>query len=247
MFKRLKVVGGSVLAFSLLVILATRYVKPEGAEAAQTERQVQLPITSKDLPVVITSVTLGDTVVQAGRFQKPRPTLDPTTPFQADEDWIRNLTIHLFNRTDRTIVFARIMLIFPETGNGVDRPYRVYNLDLGRMPAGTTFLGNGQFYSESPDRVPLSLGMRQTLAVALGDHIDRIRAGVERAIPLATATKLKIDLHQFYFTDGMRWAAGGFEDPDPEHPGKWTLKGRAYFPGDRNTNWPGLPGWVDQQ
>lgn len=246
MFKLLKVVCGSLLAFSVLLILAARYVKP-GAAAAQTERQVQVPLTSHKLPVVITSVTLGDTVVQAGRFEKPQPPIDPITPFQAGDDWIRNLTIHLFNRTDRTIVFARIMLILPETGNGADRPLRIYNLDLGRMPAGTTFLGNGQLYSQPPDRVPLSFGTRQTMAVALGDHIDRIRAGVERAIPLAVATKLKIDLNLFFFTDGMRWAAGGFEDPDPLHPGKWKLKGRSYFPGDMYTNWPGLPGWIDQQ
>ena len=245
MFKLSKAAGASAVALALLIAVAAHWAEA-GPAAAQTERQVQVPLTGKKLPVVITSVTLGDTIVQAGRFKKASPTIDPITPFQADDDWIKNLTIHLLNRTDRTIVFAKVLLIFPETGNGADRPYRIHFLNLGRMP-GAIFLANGQLYSQPPDWVPLSFGTGQTLAVALGDHIDQIRSGVERVILLAAATKIKVDLNEFYFADGMRWVAGGFEDPDPLRPGKWKYKGNTYFPGNVNLNWPSRQGSIDHQ
>jgi len=238
-------VGGAV-ALATLATVAVSWPGAGAAAAAQAERQVQVPIANRVLPVVITKVTLGDTVVQAGRFTRPRPTIDPTTPFQADGDWIRNLTIHLFNRTNTMIVFAKILLIFPETGDGVTRPYRVHPLDLGRMPAGDAFMSNGELFSQPPERVPLSFGPSQAMAVALGDHIDAIRSGTRSVIALAAATKLRIDLTEFCFVDGMRWLGGGFDDPDPQHPGKWKYRGSGYFPGDIDSNWPGLPGWVGQ-
>jgi len=247
MFGPWNVVIGGAAALALLLTGAAYRAEPAAAAAARAERQVQVPIARRNLPVVITKVTLGSTVVQAGRFTRPRPVIDSTTPFEADGDWIQNLTIYLLNRTSRTIVFARILLIFPETGDGVTRPYRIHPLDLGRMPAGAAFMSNGELLSQPPERAPLSFEPGQTMAVALGDHIDRIRSGVQSVIPVAAATKLKIDLNQFCFVDAMRWAAGGFEYPDPQHPGKWKYRGSAYFPGDIDSNWPGLPGWVGLQ
>ena len=64
MFRRLKAVGGIVLAFSGLVALAAHYVKPGGVEAGQTLRRVQLQEAKTMDPVVVTKITRGYT---AGR------------------------------------------------------------------------------------------------------------------------------------------------------------------------------------
>jgi hypothetical protein len=85
------------------------------------------------------------------------------------------------------------------------------------------------------------------MTVALGDHIDQIRSGVESAIPLGAATRLKIDLVAFYLPDGMQWSAGKFATPDPRNPGGWLRKDSSYFPGLMERNWPDMPGWVDPQ
>ena len=37
-------------------------------------------------------------------------------PFQADEDWLKNMPIFLKNRTDKVIVRADVQLWFPDTG-----------------------------------------------------------------------------------------------------------------------------------
>jgi hypothetical protein len=196
--------------------------------------------------VVVIKVTLGDVEVQAGRFASDPWKIDPITPFQAGNDWIHNLTIHLFNRTNRIIVCANIVLIFPETGDGHTKPWHVSNLNLGQIPPAAAIDRNGQAFPQPPDRQHLSFGPGQTMVIALGDYIDRIRS-VESAIPLAAATKLRISLSSFYFRGGMKFAAGGYSTPDPQIPGNWLHPGPDHFPGDMEGRWPGRPGWVGHQ
>jgi len=227
------------LGVLVLTGVASRYGKPDVAMAAPAARQVELPIAHKDAPVVVTSVTVFGKVVQAGRVAKPFPDLDPTTPFEGDDGWIQNLTVHLLNRTDRPIDFLQITLLFPETGNGsAASPVRVCYLQLGRVPTGVEVLPDGRPYPEGPDRNPLGFQPGQTIDIRLLDYIDKIRAGARTAIALEAATVIKLDPSKFYFTGGMRWLAGGFQDPDAQHPGKWHYKGAAYFPGDTSLNWP---------
>ena len=132
MFTSLKVVGGVALTFVLLLVLVTQWPKPVNAAAVATVRQVQVPVSTKKNPLVITKVTLGDTIVQLGRMVAPTEEL--TTPFLAGVDWIQNLNIYLYNRTNRKIVFAEIVLYFPETGDGRTQPMYAVTLHLGRIP-----------------------------------------------------------------------------------------------------------------
>jgi len=194
------------------------------------------------------SPTLAGAMVQTGRFDKPWTIdIEPTTPFIAGDDWIQNLSIHLLNRTNRMIVCANVGIGFPETGDGHTRPMGIFNLNLGRMPSAAAVDKSGMARPQRPDRQPLSFGPGQTLVIALLDHIDRIRPGVESAIPLAAATKLKIMLNAFYFRGGMKFAAGGYSTPDPQILGNWLHPDPDYFPGDMDGRGPGRPGGVGHQ
>jgi hypothetical protein len=48
--------------------------------------------------VLVTEVTLGNVAVQAGHFGRN----DPVTPFQANDDWIQNLSIYLLIKQCRS-------------------------------------------------------------------------------------------------------------------------------------------------
>jgi len=191
--------------------------------------------------VVVTKVTLGDSVVQAGRFIQ-HSTTDPITGFQADGDWVQNLTIYLLNRTYRNIVFVTLNLGFPETGDGHTTPQRTFTLQLGRIPKEAPA---GQ-RPQPPGWRPILFRAHQTLAIHLGDYIERIRSDVEQRIPLAVATKLAVHLSPFFFDNGMEWYAGAYAVPDPDDPGKVRHLDRNYFPGDLDLYWPGRPGWDGQ-
>ena len=233
-----KTLGGSALAILLLLALATWWPKPAGVAAAGTERQIELTRARKVDPVLITKVTLGDTVVQSTRFGPA----DPVTPFQGGDDWIQNLSISLLNRTNQTIVFADIDLAFPETGDGISSPTYVVNLNLGRIPDAVAFDGRGRPHRQPPEQQPLSFGPDRSMVIHLGDHIDQITSGASPGLPLPAVKRLRVILSSFYFTNGMKFAANAYSTLDPEKAGRWLHKPITYFPGDPNRNWPGLPG-----
>jgi hypothetical protein len=237
MLKLLKAFGGGALAIALLLALTTWWPRPGAVAAAATEREVELTLARKVDPVLITQVTLGNAVVQTPRFG---PT-DPVRPFQGDDDWIQNLSLYLLNRTNQTVVFADVDLVFPETGDGFSSPQDVVNLNLGRIPDAVALDGSGRPHLQPPDWQPLSFGPGQTMVIHLSDHIDRIAAGASPGLPLASAKRLKIVLSAFYFPNGMKFAANSYSTPDPEKVGRWVHKPVTYFLGDPSRNWPGPP------
>lgn len=235
--------GGGALAFSALVIFATQYVKSE-AVAAPMQRQVEFRIQNKYEPVVITKITLGNVIVQPGRFVKPvGEAPDPVTPFTAGDDWVQNLTVYLLNRTNQVIVYAHLVLSFPETSDRQTRFRAMHVLTLGRIPESAAF-DAGRPIQQLPGLQAIRFPPRQVMAIRLGDYIDQIKKDVEPYRALAAMTDLDVTISTFFFADGLRWT-GGFQALDRQSL-TWHRMGLDYFPGDPDGNWPGRPGWVDQ-
>jgi hypothetical protein len=85
----------------------------------------------------------------------------------------------------------------------------------------------------------------QLVALHLGDYIERIKADVEPTRPLAALTTMEVGLAGFFFGDGTQWN-GSYRALDPESH-TWRRMDPGYFPGDMSRNYPGQPGWVDDQ
>ena len=64
---------------------------------------------------------------------------DPVAPFLADDDWVQNLTVYLFNRTNQTIVQGVLNFSFPETLDYAAHRGPVFQLQLGRIPESVAF------------------------------------------------------------------------------------------------------------
>lgn len=237
MYRILKAAGGIALAFTFLLVLARQSVMPANLAAVKTERQVEVTPTDQMSPVAATEVRLGNAIVQPGRMLQ-RGRVEPITSFQAGDDWIQNLTLYLYNRTNKTIVFAEIIFLFRESGS-LARSGRGFDLELGRIPPSAP----GGLRPQPSDRQPISFLPGQTMVVHLGDYIEQIRRQVEPVLPVAASTHLRISLVSFYFADGMLYRAGAYRSADPQNPGKELLMGRDYFPGDMNLSWPGRPDW----
>lgn len=245
MFGFLHVSGGRALVFSVLAIFALQCMKTNAA-LAQMQRQVEPPIVRQLHPVVVTRITLGAVTVQRGRFIKPVGTAqDPVSPFQADDNWVGNLTVHLLNRTNQTIVCAVLNLSFPETTNWATHFRAGYQLALGRIPSSVAFRPDGRPIPPRPDSTPILFRPGQEMAIHLGDYIDQIKKAAESVRPLAALTTMNVNLVAFYFVDGTKWS-GAYEVFDPQNF-TWRRTDAEYFPGNFRRNWPGQPGWVDRQ
>ena len=149
MFKSLKklgLAGASAIAYAFLLSAA-----PPGEKRIEVERQ------SRTDAVVVTKVVLGSAEVESGLYVSSGR-VQPVTPVEASDDWLRNVTIHVYNQTDKTIAFGQVTLAFPETGDGsYQSPLRVYNITLGRIPSSVAFSGRtGKAIAQNPSSGAIS-------------------------------------------------------------------------------------------
>jgi len=226
---------GAVVPLLLAVACPNSGIVP----AFAADKVIEVDPQHRSDPVMITKVTLGDSEVQCGLIASPFQ-LQPVVPIQAGDDWLQNVTIYLFNRTNKTVVYVQIVLGFPETGDGIQRPMRVHHITLGQLPPSVAVTGSGQPIRRDLTRKAMSFAPGQTLLIDVGVYFDQIRASVEPKMAFTAITKCIIRRSAFYFDDGMRWD-GEYSVPDPERPGKWKYMDQRYFPGDEHNNWPPRP------
>jgi len=237
MSKLLKQISCKSLALGLLLVVSATVML-----AAQGEKKIDCGVAVSNDAVVITKTTVKERVVECMAAPGPpngRGPYQKAPAFLADDDWLENVTIYFFNRTNKTIVWAGILIGFPQTGDGGSpaTAQRTYSIELGHRPAIANFnpRTGQQMRNEG---VPLAFGREQTLLVRLSDHIEAIRENIRDRL-FVPVTAIEITPIQFIFDDGMSWSAGGqFTMPDEEHPGKWKHLPFTFFPGDVRANWP---------
>jgi hypothetical protein len=206
-------------------VSAATPAKSLGTKAVDVDHQYRLDA------VTISKVTIADQPIQPGLSSGARED-EAGTPFQANEDWLKNMSISLTNRTDEAIVCAQIQLWFPDTGDGgPGRPVTVYTITVGKRPEWSTYFKDGSKLQPDPNKKPLLLAAGQTLTIPIADYIDQIQSSVEENISFSKVTRVNIRRFKFYFVGGMTWDDTGFSVPDNAHRGKYTKLAPTYFPG----------------
>jgi hypothetical protein len=213
---------------------ATVQDRPPGTKAVQLEPQV-----AGD-PVSIVQVLEGDTDVTpttgqnpvTGKFYKRRD----GKPFEAGDDWLKNLVVVIKNLSNKEIVAGSIRLDFPETGAGIEGDsFMSKSVELGRKPDHALYRPDGVKLDPATAE-PLQLLPGQELRVPLAPYYAEIRTIVEKKRPITSITTLRLIVQFFYFADGTRWAPNNFQKPDPGTPGKYILITPDEFRGRPNVN-----------
>ena len=187
-------------------------------------------------PVVITKVTVAGQQIQPGEAGVRED--KPGTPFQADEDWLKNMSIFLQNRTDRAIVCVQLRLWFPDTGDGTAaRPITHHDITVGLRPESSLYYSNGSKIPHDPSEKPFLLPPHGTVVIPVADSIDAIQSTVEGGNMLfSQITRVNIQRYTVYFEDGTHWVGHAYYSPDPAHPGKYIKLDDNYFPGRLGQN-----------
>ncbi len=193
--------------------------------------------------VLISNVAVAGKTVECGLFIRPPLVIQPVTPFQAGADWLRQMTISVINRTNKTIAFGVIIFHFLDVGDCRSSPCVQAELHFGQRPTIDAYDGRtGQpLRPEHPERPPLDWKPEQTIVVHVNDYMAEIEETLANFMPVTAVTKVNIDRGPFYFDDGMQWSLGRYAVPDPAHHGKFKELPANYFPGKRGRNWP--PGY----
>jgi hypothetical protein len=236
----LAVVGGLVVISGL----AGFGLSPGGGTASPAGPQAAAGVAERRVEVLmggggrlsavwLQKITVGGQEIQCGLSGPDPEEPYPVVPFEAGEDWLKDMTIHIYNRTEKKIAWLDMSLAFPETGNGRTEPQWIYNMVAGRVPAVDAFNGRtGEPMRIDPKSVPLSLLPHRVLELHVGDYFNQIEAYVGERMPLAQITQCVIRMPKVIFDDGMRWSASeGYAVPDPEHPGRFKSLDPNYCPG----------------
>lgn len=224
----------------LVILLSAATLAYPGADAAQ--RQIEVDPPNSKNPVMITKVTAQGYEIQCHLLNPPGlPQFQPIAPFEWGDDWLQNLDIEIFNRTNKAIAFGRITLSFPESKTMPNAPTAVIHLDFGIAPP-NDFLANGQPFPHRSGEQPVSLAPGKSLVIHAADYADTIRRALDGVKPGWVPNRMAIGEGYFLFSDGMRWSFRRYSIPDPEHPGRWIYQEPSYFPGKSDDNWP-APGY----
>lgn len=186
-------------------------------------RRVRLERYKQNDPVRIAQILEGTTDVTPGdRPFKPWQ----GKPFQAGDDWVKNLTVVVKSLSKKEIVAASISISFPESEPIPQNPTgeRVigYGITLGRKPAQYARTPDGEVLEPASTNAPLSIGVGEELTIHLSNYYDDIKESVETVRPIADISTCWVDVARIYFEDGTQWAAGVFYKPDPSAPGKFV-------------------------
>lgn len=201
--------------------------------------------------MTISKVTVGDQEIQPGRSVGAEERTAGML-FLADEDWLKNMSIFIQNRTDQVIVCAEVELVFPDTGDGTEaRPVTAYTISVGQRPEWSRYVFDGtreelklldprkpldadrmKLMPLDPRKKPLSLAPGKTLEIQVADSIGQIQSQVDESLPFLQITRVNVERRTFYFENGMRWNVRTYAVPLADHPGYYTNLASDYFPGN---------------
>jgi hypothetical protein len=148
------------------------------------------------------------------KFEEGEALVLPDVPFNADDDWLKKLSVTVKNTSQKDVTRVSVNLLFPDTGDGTfAHPYSGYQLDLGYRSQHDLSTSSGEKISQLPGPA-LLLEHGQELTVSLASHYDDIKVQIEPRNPISMIRNCRVSFG-FYFADGTRWSASSYYEPDP--------------------------------
>jgi len=129
--------------------------------------------------------------------------------FDAEPEWVKNLSFKLENTSGKPIVFLQVNVNFPETrlsGNLMS-----YGVSFGQRPD-----------SKLKHNKPMLLMPGETLEVTLDKEKDKIYKFVYERLPIESIQKVELEIGFIIFEDKTAWTAGTFLRQDPNNPNRYN-------------------------
>ena len=177
------------------------------------------PFIQSNKKSIVRRVTYEKDPVEISFHLKGRPLTKETlvdsfrsNDFDADGDWLKDLTIKIKNTSGKTITWMLVNLEFPEVTK--DGAVALHQIFLGVDP-------------DAPFARPeLRLLPNQTLEISLNDKDDDLKRLIKvigSGMPVESVSKLLVEFHAAYFDDDTRFQTGVMyrRNPVPGDPQKW--------------------------
>lgn len=147
--------------------------------------------------------------------------------FQAGDDWLKNLSIVVKNRTVGHIARIWIKECFPETSATGEVTCR--ELDFGALPARVAYTPDGKPLPPSRKKF-LDLARVEERELPLGGNLEGTIKLINARQPFSEISLCQIHVGANFVT-GSRWWNGRYERPLKEEPGRYAPLPADFFPG----------------
>ena len=201
--KRIYSVIPTVIAVAFVVALASN-VRPV------TVYSVQAPDLKKGR-IVIKRVTSNEPFELVEPVMKGKPIRLGQT-FEETGDWLQNLRFRIRNKSDKPIIYIRVLLTFPET-QSPGNPMRVYDVYFGQKPDERTHHSHPILLLKD-DALTFALSQKQI------ENIETFLRG--GGFSIASISKLEFWIPDMVFADGLMWHNGNLFRQDPNDRERWV-------------------------
>ena len=130
--------------------------------------------------------------------------------FDEDENWLKNLSFKLENKSGKRIVYLQVNVNFPETratGNLMSFP-----IVFGQFPG----IPN---HSKNP---PFLLNPDNSIEVELSKDYDELAKFINGRSPIKSMRKVELEIGFVIFDDKTAWSAGAYSRQDPNNPKRYV-------------------------
>lgn len=186
-------------AFAGVLILVANFMISKDLLARAWPQKPQKIVSKEDLgnpnqaPIEVTDVKLGAHAVSLSE------------PFDGDEEWIRNISFKLKNRSTKNITYVGANLVFSDTTTS--DPSMVRQLRFGRKPNQPN-LTNDEMLLKPGDFVNFSISTQY----------ESLKKFIEAKKQLKNIDKVVVSVYLVIFDNGMKWDVGNFYVPDSTEP-----------------------------
>ena len=128
--------------------------------------------------------------------------------FDGDDDWMRGLAITFKNTSNKSIVYVRVLLLFPETEAA--GPSMSGTLQFGRFP-----------YKPSIGSYDNLLKPGEEMEIVLTDDEHNNLQSFLKSRSFNKVNRLRLFLESVIFEDDIMWSGGDLYRRDPDNPNQW--------------------------
>jgi hypothetical protein len=182
-------------------------------------------------PIKVVKVMEGTTELQQDAHRFPSKYAWESV-FNADEDWLKRLSLVIENVSSKRIVFLAAGCHLYETADWpseIAREKTVPGLGetsniVGRRLQQALYSASLRRWLEPDTKIaPFSLPPGQTFNFPVEDpgEYPALRSRIEQTQPISTISARDASISQVFFEDGTKWEGHRYKRADPDRPGRW--------------------------
>jgi hypothetical protein len=195
--------GFRIRSLVFLIIFLSVATIDIGTYKARANRHLGLQPAGQGQDRLVVDKSRSDAPVRITLIRTKKRVIETDKKFLDDDDWLRGLTLRVVNRSDKTVTYVGVQLIFrrtedQESGLPAGWPFN-YGFDPFRLNPGDSI--------PSPQVTPILA--RRDIEITLSDveHNEVQRFLAEAGFP-ASRKRIELDVIKVGFSDGTAWNNG---------------------------------------